>query len=108
MAGFKLLTKLEPERCLHAAWRAAQDLGFGLTPLDEKATRFTAKKGHVLLSMLGGPFTPNCHFEISAQAYADATEVVLEKNSPWLTTGALGMNRVHRQAEELLGAIRQA
>jgi hypothetical protein len=105
MPGFKLLTKLDPQTCLKVAWRAAQDRGFSLTPISDSATRFTATKGNVLISMIAGPFAPHCVFQISAQAYADANEVVLEQNKPWLTTGAVGVSKVNQQAEELMLAI---
>ena len=105
MAGLKLLTKLEPLTCLKAAWRAAQNQGFSLTPIDEASERFTATKGNVLISMLAGPFAPHCVFEIYVAAYRDANEVVLEKNKPWLTTGAIGVKKVTQQAEDLLRDI---
>ena len=105
MPGIKLLTKLEPSTCLKAAYRAAQDLGFSLTPIDEASKRFTATKGNMLVSIIAGPFAPHCHFEISATAYADANEVVLEKNTPWLTTGAVGVGKVKKQADDLMQAI---
>jgi hypothetical protein len=105
MPGLKLLTKLEPQTCLRLAWRAAQDLGFSLQPLEDGATRFTATKGSALMSVIAGPFAPQCVFEISAAAYADANEVVLEKNEPWLISGAAGVSKVKRQAEDLMHAI---
>jgi hypothetical protein len=108
MPGLKLLTKLESASCLKAAWRAAQDLGFSLTPLAEGCDRFAATKGNFLTSILGGPFAPNCNFDISVQAYASGNEVVLEKNAPWVTSGAIGVNKVNRQAEELMSAIASA
>ena len=103
MAGIKLLTKLDPQTCLKIAWRMAQDLGFSLTPLDESARRFSATKG----SILAGPFAPPCHFEISVASYSDANEIILEKNNPWLT-GAIGVGKVNRQAEDLISAIAAA
>ena len=88
MAGLKLLTKLDPQTCLKLAWRAAQDHGFSLPPLDECAKRFTATKGNSLISMIAGPFaTTPCSFQISIEPYGDTNEVVLEKNSPWLSSG---------------------
>lgn len=108
MPGLKLLTKLDPQRCLKAAFRAAQDLGFSLTPISADSRQFTATKGNMLVSLLAGPFAPHCVFEISAQAFADANEVVLQKNKPWLTTGALGVSKVNQQADELMAAISSA
>jgi hypothetical protein len=105
MAGLKILTKLDTQTCLRAAWRTAQDLGFALTPLEDCSKRFTATKGNALISVIAGPFAPHCVFEISAQSYGDANEVVLEKNKPWLTTGAAGVSKVNRQAEDLMQAI---
>ena len=104
MPGFKLLTKLDPETCLKAAWRAAQDLGYSLPPLKDCSRRFTATKGSALLSVVP-LMPPQCVFHIAAESYADANEVVLERNEPWLTSGAIGVSRVKKQAEELLCAI---
>jgi hypothetical protein len=105
MPGIKLLTKLDPATCLKVAYRAAQDLGFSLSPLETACKRFTATKGSALMSMIAGPFAPHCHFEISAESYADANEVVLEKNTPWLTTGSVGVSKVKKQADDLMAAI---
>jgi hypothetical protein len=105
MAGIKLLTKLAPQTCLKAAWRVAQDQSYSLTPIDASSDRFTATKGNVLLSVLAGPFAPHCVFDIYVAAYGDANEVVLEKNKPWLTTGAVGVRKVNEQAEELMRGI---
>ena len=105
MPGMKLLTKLDPQTCLKAAWRAAQDLGYRLTPLEDCSKRFTATKGNVVVGLITGPIAPYCCFEISAASYSDANELVLEKNNPWFTSGAIGVAKVHRQAEELLNAI---
>jgi hypothetical protein len=105
MAGFKLLTKLDSRTCLRVAWRVAQDLGFTLTPIGDCSQQFTASKGNLFMSMLGGPFAPHCQFQISIKTYSDSNEVVLEKNKPWLTSGAIGVSKVNRQAEELMQEI---
>jgi hypothetical protein len=106
MPGLKLLTKLDPQTCLKVAYRAAQDLGFSLPPLESCGQRFTATKGSALMSVLAGWFTQqHCAFEISVAAYNDANEVVLEKNTPWLSGGSVGITRVNREAEELVRAI---
>jgi len=105
MAGLKILTKLDPQTCLKVAWRTAQDLGFSLPPFEECVKRFTVTKGNALMSIIAGAFSPHCVFEISVAAYGDANEVVLEKNKPWLISGAVGVGKVNRQAEELMRAI---
>lgn len=106
MAGLKLLTTLDAPMCLKLAWRAAQDHGFSLPPLEECAKRFSATKGNSLISMIAGPFaTTPCNFQISIEQYGSTNEVVLEKNSPWLTSGAAGVAKVNRQAEDLMNAI---
>jgi hypothetical protein len=106
MAGLKLLTKLDPQTCLKLAWRVAQDQGFSLTPIEDCSKRFTATKGSALVSVLAGWFAAqHCVFDISVAGYGDANEVVLEKNKPWLTSGAVGVSKVNRHAEELMAAI---
>jgi hypothetical protein len=105
MPGFKLLTKLDAQTCLKAAWRTAQDLGYELTPIEDCAKRFTATKGSLLLSVLPFGVAPQCVFQIHVEAYPDGNELVLEKNEPWLRGGAIAVGKVTRQAEELLGAI---
>ena len=107
MAGFKLVTDLDPEKCLEIAWRAAQDLGFRLGPVE--GGKFSAKRGHAVLSAIGGPLAPHCNFEVSAARYGDGTtDVVLETNSPWLTTGWLGSRKVAGRASELADKIAEA
>ena len=108
MPGLKLLTKLDSQTCINAAWRTAQDLGFSPTPIVDGCTRFAATKGSTLLSVIAGPFAPHCDFQISVATYADANEVVLEKNKPWLTTGAIGVSKVNQQASDLMAAIASA
>jgi hypothetical protein len=105
MAGLKLLTNLDASTCVKAAWRAAQDLGFTLPPLEDCTRRFTASKGSALLGVIAGPLAPQCVFQITVETYHDATEVALERNTPWLTSGAIGVAKVQRQAEELMSAI---
>lgn len=105
MAGLKLLTKLDPKTCLKAAWRTAQDQGFTLTPIEDCSKSFTATKGSALLSVLTGPFSPHCVFEVSVNAYGDANEVVLVKNQPWVITGSAGVAKVNRMADDLMQAI---
>jgi len=108
MPGIKLLTKLDGATCLKLAWRAAQDLGFTLTPLGAEVKRFTATKGNALIGMLAGALAPYCVFNVSIETYPDANEIVLEKNKPWLSGGKLGVGKVDRQAEDLLDAITRA
>jgi len=105
MAGMKLLTKYDAKLCLKAAYRAAQDLGFNVPPIDDTSKRFNATKGNVLISVLAGSFAPHCDFRITAEVYPDVNEVVLEINKPWLTTGAIGVRKVNEQAEGLVQAI---
>ena len=105
MAGIKLLTKLDPKACLRVAFRAAQDLGFTLTPYHECSLHFTASKGSLLKSVFAGALSPHCVFQISASSYNDANELVLERNEPWLMTGSAGNAKVKQQAAELMQAI---
>lgn len=105
MPGIKLLTNLAAPTCLKTAWRTAQDLGYSLTPIEDNSKRFTATKGNAIVAIIAGALAPHCAFQISVQTYGDANELVLEVNKPWLTGGAVGVARVARQAQELLGAI---
>src|SRR6266516_548927 len=105
MPGLKLLTRYDPQTCLKAAWRAAQDLGYSLTPpIEDCLQRFTATRGSALLSVLP-LLPPQCVFNVSVITYPDAHEVVEERNEPWLTSGKIGVSKVKKQAEELLNAI---
>lgn len=108
MPGTKLLTRLDGQACLKAAWRAAQDLGFSLTPLGAGAMQFTATKGNAILGLVAGALVPYCNFQVSVHSYSDGNEIVLERNNPWLTSGAAGVAKVNRQAEDLLSAIASA
>jgi hypothetical protein len=102
--GLKLLTNMDPQLCLKLAWRTAQDRGYSLTPLGECSKRITASKGNVLISVLAGALAPHCVFEIAVETYPDANELVLQTNTPWMT-GAAGISKVRRQADELMQAI---
>lgn len=108
MAGLKLITDLAPEKALRSAWRAAQDQGYSLRSLGLDVPQFEARKGHVLLSMLVGPLAPYRLFKISVEPYPQGAAVILDKTLPWITTGAVGVGRVHRQADDLMDAIAAA
>jgi hypothetical protein len=105
--GLKLLTNMDPQLCLKLAWRTAQDRGYSLTPLGDGARSFTASKGNKLLGVLAGALAPHCVFEIAAEAYPDANELVLQMSTPWVS-GTAGIRKVRRQADELLQAIANA
>ncbi len=108
MPGLKLLTKHDARTCLKFAWRAAQDLGYALTPLDDSSKGFTATRGNVIVGLLTGPLAPYCHFQISVESYSDRNELVLEMNTPWFSSGAIGVSRVRGRADKLLNAIASA
>jgi hypothetical protein len=108
MAGMKLLTKLDPLTCLKLAWRTAQDQGYTITPIDDNSKHFTAKRGNVVVGLIAGPVSPYCCFEISVESYPSANELVLEKNNPWFTSGAIGVSRVNARATELFDGIAAA
>ena len=106
MAGIKLVVDLEPETALQLAWRAAQDLSFTLTPVQDGA--FEAKKGHLVWSMLAGPAATHCHFKIAAHRYVDrTTDLVLERNSAW-TSGLLGRRHINAEADALMQRVAEA
>ncbi len=108
MPGIKLLTNLDPKTCLKIAWRTAQDLGYSLSPIEDSSKRFSAAKGNLLISLLAGPLAPRSSFEITVESYRDANEVSVETNQPWITSGAIGVSKVRRRADELLDAIAAA
>jgi hypothetical protein len=106
--GLKVLTDLDSHKALRSAWRAAQEQGYSLASPGLDEPRFEARKGHVVWSMLVGPLAPYLHFKVSVEKYDNGCEVVLDKTLPWITTGAVGVGRVNRQAEELMDAIAAA
>jgi len=105
MPGFKLLTQLDSQTCLKAAWRCAQDLGYSVTPIEECSKRFTATKGSLIGNLLGGFLAPQCVFHVTVETYPDTNEVSIERNEPWLSSGKIGVSKVKRQAEELTNLI---
>jgi hypothetical protein len=106
MAGIKLVTDGKPDAVLQLAWRAAQDLGFTLTPIADGA--FQASKGHLVWSMLVGPAAPHCQFKVSAKQYPDGTtDLVLERNSAW-TSGLIGRGRIIGEADALMDGTADA
>jgi hypothetical protein len=106
MAGIKLVIDLEPDRALPLAWRAAEDLGFALTPIQDGT--FQASKGYAILSVLVGPLAPHCRFQISARRYEDGTtDLVIERNGA-MTSGAIGARRIKGEADALMDKIAAA
>ena len=106
MAGIKLVTDIDPEKGLQLTWRAAQDLGFSLTPIQNGS--FEASKGHMIWSMLVGPAAPHCQFKLSAQKYPDGTtDLVLERNSAW-TSGLIGRRRIQKEADALMDRVAES
>jgi hypothetical protein len=106
MTGIKLVTNVEPDKGLQLAWRAAQDLGFDLTPIQDST--FEASKGRAIWSILVGPAAPHCRFKLSAHAYPDGTtDLVLERNSAW-TSGLIGLRRIKGEATALMDKVAQA
>jgi hypothetical protein len=103
--GLKLLTDMDALLCLKLAWRTAQDLGYSLTPLGDCAKRFTASKGNIVVGALAGALAPHCVFEIAVESYPDANELILEMNSPWLSSGIGGIRKIRRQADDFLQAV---
>ena len=101
--GLKLLTNMDAQTCVKLAWRTAQDQGYALTPLSDCTKRFTASKGNIVIGMLAGSLAPRCVFEVVVESYPDANELVLEMNSPWLSSGLGGVRKIRRQADEFLG-----
>ena len=100
MAGIKLVIDMEPATALQLAWRAAQDLQFRLTPIQDGT--FQASKGRAIWSLLVGPAAPHCSFTISVHSYPDGTtDLVLDRNTPW-SSGVLGLRRIQAEAETLM------
>lgn len=105
MAGLKVVTDLQPDKALRSAWRAAQEQGFSLTSAGLDVPRFEARKGHVIISHFLGPLAPYRHFNVSVEPEARGSAVILDKTLPWITTGLVGVGRVHRHADDLMDAI---
>lgn len=105
MPGMKLLTTFDAQTCLKVAWRAAQDLGYSLTPIEDSSKRFTATKGSALANLLGGFLAPQCVFQVTIEQYPDSNELSLERNEPWLSSGKIGVSKVKKQADELFAAM---
>lgn len=103
--GLKLLTDLDAQTCLRLAWRTAQDQGYSLKPLDDCATRFTATKGNLVIGVLAGALAPRCVLEVAVASYPDANELIVETNTPWISSGIGGVRKIRRQAEEFLQAV---
>ncbi len=110
MAGYNVLTDLEPDKCLETAWRTAQERGFTLSGLEPSGRTFLARKGNWLLNHLGGNlFTPYCRFKFTITSHARGSELVLElEDAATVHTGKIGAWRIGRQEEKLLDAIAAA
>jgi hypothetical protein len=106
MAGIKLVTDTDPDKGLQIAWRAAQDLGFRLTPVQDGA--FQATKGGAFWSLLAGAAAPHCAFNVSAKRYGDnTTDLVLDLSIGW-TAGLIGKRRIWGEADALMQKVAEA
>jgi hypothetical protein len=106
MAGIKLVTDTEPDKGLQLAWRAAQDLGFTLTPVQDGA--FQASKGGAFWSFVAGAAAPHCSFKLSANRYGDdTTDLVLDLAIGW-TAGLIGKRRIWAEADALMKLVADA
>ncbi len=105
MAGIKLVIDTESDTALQVAWRAAQDLGFRLTPIRDGA--FEASKGRAIWSLVAGAAAPHCAFTLSAKRYGDATDLRLDLHVGW-TAGLIGKRRIWAEADALMQKVAEA
>jgi len=100
MPGLKFTTKLDAESLYKIAFRRAQDLGFTVRSIDDRA--FSAISGSAAMTVVGKAY---CDFRIDVEEYDDGNELVLERNAPWWT-GVIGISRVKSIAKDLFKCIK--
>lgn len=100
MAGQKFLSNLDAEALYRAAFRRAQDMGYTVREVGERA--FSAKSGNVLTKIL---MASHCDFRIDIETYPDGNELVLERNTP-MFAGALVRGRIKGLATNLMQSIK--
>jgi hypothetical protein len=102
MAGWKLEVDLGQSKVFKIAKRVAKEEGFHVVEVDDY--HFEAKRGSLPLSIIAGALVAYCDFKIEVEAYDDATDLVLTRNTPWWT-GVLGVSRVKNWAKHLVDEI---
>jgi hypothetical protein len=100
MAGFLLLTDMEPKQVRKTIVRVGRRLGFSVDEEDDWDLRL--QQGNLALSILLGAFIAYCNFRVSInEGRKEGTvEIEIERNSPWWT-GFIGVGRVKKRAKEL-------
>jgi hypothetical protein len=100
MAGFFLLTDMEPAKVRKAVARLGRRLGFAVHQPED--WEFELTQGNLLLSIFLGAFIAYCDFRVTInEGRREGTvEIEIERNRPWWT-GWLGVSRVKKRAKQL-------
>jgi hypothetical protein len=100
MAGIILVTNQDAAAVMEAVKKVARRLDF---TVDEVSNgEVSLRKGSRIAGVLLGPFFPRCDFRAIVRTNPDKTvEIDIQHNSPRLTGGIMGSNRVKAQAQEL-------
>jgi hypothetical protein len=104
MPGIILATNQDAEAAKQAVEKVARRLGYTVNNVGE--WELALQKGSAIASVLLGAIFPYCNFRAVIRKNADKTvEIDLERNSPRLTAGTMGVNRLKGLAQELADRI---
>lgn len=104
MPGYKIRTDLPAKRTYVLARKVAHTRDFLVEDAGERA--FVATKGNFLLTLFfGAYFGVYCKFQVSVEDYGKVAEVIINRNSPALTSGAIGVARVKNRSREYANSI---
>lgn len=103
--GNVLITNAPAPQALATVQGASQSLAFRLTQTGQWS--FKAQKGSLIGGILLGAFFAYCNFSIVVAQVPDGTTAIsIVRNRPWWT-GAIGVMRVKKRADELGNAVGQ-
>jgi hypothetical protein len=104
MPGIILVTDHDAAAVKQSVQKVARRLAYTVAEVGE--WEFSLQKGNVIVGVFLGAFFPYCNFSVVIRKNPDATvEIDIERNSPGLTAGRMGLSRVKSNAQELADKI---
>lgn len=103
--GNVLVTNAHAAQALATVQGAAHSLGYRMT--QTSPWTFQAQKGNLALGIVLGALIAYCNFSVTIAQMPDGmTAISIVRNRPWWT-GAIGVIRVKKRADELGNAVGQ-
>jgi hypothetical protein len=104
MPGIILVTNQDADTVKQGVEKVARRLGYTVSNVGE--WELALQRGSAFASVLLGAIFPYCNFRAVIRKNPDKTvEIDIERNSPRLTAGSMGVNRLKGLAQELADKI---